>query len=1347
MPTLIRSRLRVQASLSATLALLAAPIFAQSLSLLDARVVEGNGGSSLLLFEARLTAPASGPVSFSFATSDGSATAGSDYTAQSLGLLSIPAGQTSRMISVPVSGDAAVEANEYVNASIGNVAGATLAVGAAKGLIVNDDHTMLVSATADPGAQTGSTGWAYEYSATSRDGRFVAFVSNARDLVPGRPANVVYNVYVRDTRTGVTTLASIAADGGDSNSDSSNPALSADGRYVVFQSAASNLIANDPNGSSDVFRRDLLTGATSLVSVNRDGTGPATGYSTKASLSADGRYVAFQSTAADLVAVDSNGKPDAFLRDMQAGTTLLASVGTDGVDSAPEGAWGPKLSADGRYVAFDKGANDVWRRDVVAGISTQVSFSGSGGSPNSSSYTAGISADGRYVVFSSWASNLGTPVPSMYPQIYVRDVQAGSTEMVSYASSGNMALESAAYHPSISDDGRYVAFQSYGHATADDSDGFRDVFVRDLQADNTLRASQPWIGVGGSTGGASEFPVISGDGRVVAFLSGSTQLQPGDGNGLDDIFRVELAQDPALPALSINDVSVSEGNAGMAAVNFTISLSAPATSPVGFAISTADGTAVAGSDYEAWNWQGQSIAVGQSSASISILVNGDSVPEADEAFNLYLGNVIGARVADGHAVVAIGNDDLAPPPALSIGDVSISEGNSGSKLATFTVTLSAAAATAASFDVVTSNGSAIAGSDYVAASQAGVSIPAGSTSQAVTVVINGDGVVEADETFLVQVSNVSGATVVDGQAIGTITNDDAYPSLSIADVSITEGNSGTQQATFTLTLSAVAASPVTYDIATADGNAVAGSDYVARALTGQIIPVGASSATFTVTINGDTAVEGASENFRVNVGNVVGAIVADGQAEGIIIDDDVLPSLSIADVAIVEGNSGTRLATFTVQLSAPASAPVGYSIATADGTAVAPTDYTAASLTGQTIAAGASSASFTVSINGDLAIEPSETFQVNVSNVTGATVVDGSAVGTISTDDTLPSLSIADVSITEGNSSSKLATFTVTLSKAAAGSVTFNIATANGTAIAPGDYTARTATAQAIAAGTLTRTFTVSIKGDKTVEPSETYFVNVSSVSGATVADGQALGTIVNDDGAALSVSRVTTGGLVDDVDDRRGDPLLTTREYALLLLDSARQVCARNGGTSIVAIDGVENLAALADLADTANRLCPRQPQYSAVLKGNDQGFLVDGAASKANAHGTQVLELSTLGVSARATAMTVLAEGHERPLTVLLAATPSNTPRERVAQSDELNRLVRTRLSADPRARLVVLGAAGLDGLVDLTARELPAGVVAAERVWVSASVLLEFDSVRIELPGAPKVTPMQQVLQLLP
>src|SRR6185369_12378857 len=211
-----------------------------------------------------------------------------------------------------------------------------------------------------------------------------------------------------------------------------------------------------------------------------------------------------------------------------------------------------------------------------------------------------------------------------------------------------------------------------------------------------------------------------------------------------------------------------------------------------------------------------------------------------------------------------------------------------------------------------------------------------STSYTFSVLVNGDTNIESDEIFVVNVTNVTGATVADGQGVGTIQADDVVPSLSINNVTQVEGDTGTKIFNFTVSLSPPApVGGVSFDIATADGTATAASgDYVAKTLAGQTIPAGSTSYAFSVVVNGDTSVE-LDETFIVNVTNVTGATVADGQGVGTILNDDA-PILSVNDVAQVEGNAGTTSFTFTVSLSAPAPAGgVSFNIATADGTATA----------------------------------------------------------------------------------------------------------------------------------------------------------------------------------------------------------------------------------------------------------------------------------------------------------------------------------------------------------------------------------------------------------------------------
>jgi uncharacterized repeat protein (TIGR01451 family) len=261
---------------------------------------------------------------------------------------------------------------------------------------------------------------------------------------------------------------------------------------------------------------------------------------------------------------------------------------------------------------------------------------------------------------------------------------------------------------------------------------------------------------------------------------------------------------------------------------------------------------------------------------------------------------------------------------------------------------------------------------------------------------------------------------------------------------------------------------------------------------------------------------------------------ASGADDGLAVDDFSLtpqggvptPNLTINDVSLNEGNAGTTSFTFTVSLSAPAGpGGVTFDIATADGTAqdgnpvAEDNDYTAKSLNSQTIPAGSSTYSFTVLVNGDTVPETNETFFVNVTNATGATVTDGQGQGTIVNDDAAPNLTINDVSLSEGNAGTTSFIFTVSLSAPApAGGVTFDIATADGTAqddnpvTEDNDYTAQSLTSQTIPAGSSTYAFTVLVNGDTTPETNETFFVNVTNITNAIGVDTQGQGTILNDD-------------------------------------------------------------------------------------------------------------------------------------------------------------------------------------------------------------------------------------------
>src|SRR5205807_1614401 len=259
------------------------------------------------------------------------------------------------------------------------------------------------------------------------------------------------------------------------------------------------------------------------------------------------------------------------------------------------------------------------------------------------------------------------------------------------------------------------------------------------------------------------------------------------------------------------------------------------------------------------------IPAGQTTYTFSVVINGDTAVEPDEAFFVNVTHVIGANVSDGQGVGTIQNDDFL---SLSINDVSATEGNTGTSTLTFTVSLSAPAPAPVTFDIATQDNTAtVSDNDYVARTLTAQTIAAGQQTYHFAVTVNGDTKIEPNETFFVNVANISGATVADGQGVGKILNDD-IARLSINDVSANEGNSGTTTFTFTVTSSLPApAGGLTFNIATQDSTAtVADNDYVARSLAGQTIPAGRQTYLFDVNVNGDTLVE-PNETFFVNLAN------------------------------------------------------------------------------------------------------------------------------------------------------------------------------------------------------------------------------------------------------------------------------------------------------------------------------------------------------------------------------------------------------------------------------------------------------------------------------------------------
>lgn len=393
------------------------------------------------------------------------------------------------------------------------------------------------------------------FPATSSAGRYVAFQSNASTLV-ANDTNGADDIFVRDLKKGTTTRVSLSSSGGEASGNSRHPAISADGRYVVFNSRAENLVAEDNNGFWDIFVRDTVAGTTTRVSVDSAGK-QSNNHSRHAAISDDGMYIAFQSTASSLVAGDTNGVRDVFVHNRITGVTSRVSVANSGGQSngvSGEG-WGadlswasrPAISADGRYIAFQSdatnlvsgdtnAAGDVFVRDVVGGTTIRASLGLDGKQNVGGSSQPTISDDGRHVGF---VLRINAHLFYVF-EVHLRDTVARTTTVIN-----GTARSIAATHPTISGDARFIAWEQLEPSTLQGGFYGHRVYVKDEKLNTTRLASatnfqapstEPNYDINFAIG--RQHPALSGDGRYVAFASAAPDMVPGDfneGKGCDPV--------------------------------------------------------------------------------------------------------------------------------------------------------------------------------------------------------------------------------------------------------------------------------------------------------------------------------------------------------------------------------------------------------------------------------------------------------------------------------------------------------------------------------------------------------------------------------------------------------------------------------------------------------------------------------------------------------------------------------------------------------------------------------------------------------------------------------------------
>ncbi len=626
----------------------------------------------------------------------------------------------------------------------------------------------------------------------------------------------------------------------------------------------------------------------------------------------------------------------------------------------------------------------------------------------------------------------------------------------------------------------------------------------------------------------------------------------------------KIIDDDALARLDVSDPTpVSEGDTTCGGlgdpctisdthITFTVTLSPASEKRVVVDYATSDRSATTSNDYVSASGSGDPSDTppgsglvfnpGETSKTVDVYIKGDTQAEPVERFALTLSNPVNAALGDSQAFGTILNDDPGGNFAtVTVTNAPTTPEASGSPKAAGTATFTINVARTSNLDTATYQvsyqtadgpesssstcGKAVAGKDYVAKTgTASIAFPQSSTTVAVTLIDDNQN--EADECFQLQLNDATNASISDAVGEAKITDDDAAPSLAITPKSVTEGT-GTDATTASMTVTMTPASgqDVSVTCATTDnsGTATEPEDYVKTTRTITFSP-GDTSKPCDIPVVAD-AIDENNETLTVALSNVQGnALIGTGTATLTINDDDLPPTVAIGNTTHTEGTGTDTVATLGVSLSAPSGKAITVRVATANGSATQPGDYTATTAD-LTFNPGERDKDFQVPVKGDAVDEPDETFTGTLTNPASSPVTLGTSTGTatIQDDDDQPSLAINDVTVTEGNSGTTNASFTVTRTGATEKTMTVHYATGtSGTATSTTDYTATTGDLS-FAPGEPTKTIAVPVKGDTVDEPDETFNVVLSAPTNASISDASGTGTITDDDPTPGSTTTTST--------------------------------------------------------------------------------------------------------------------------------------------------------------------------------------------------------------------------------
>ncbi|MBC3809128.1 retention module-containing protein, partial [Undibacterium seohonense] len=1065
-----------------------------------------NEASGTATFTVVLSEASPASVLVNFNTNNGSAIAGSDFTATT-GSVTFAPGETSKTITITIADDAVFEGNESFQVNLSTPTNATIGNGSVVTLIqddgtgtggTNDDRPVVVSVSSPSVSEGGNLVFSVNLSGTSTTPTTVTVTPTSGTAILGTDTGV--QQVSTDGGVSWSTLGGSVVVPAGATSFQVRVATTNDG--LVEGSETINLSAATARNTSPVVGVGTITdGAIPTVSI----TGPA----------------------------DVN----------EAAGTITYTISLSAASVAPVSV--NYASANGSALAPSD----------YAAIAGSVTFAPG---ETTKTITVAITNDTVFEGNENFQVNLSTPTNAIVGNGSVTTVIHDDGTGLGGSNDDRLTVVNVS-SPTVSEGGNLVfsitlsgtsttattvsVTPSSGSAILGTDTGLQEVSTDGGATWSTLGAA---VSVPAGVSGFQVRVATINDGLIEG--SETINLAAAAAQNTSAVVGVGTILDGTVPSLNIS--GPADVNEAAGTVTYTISLSAASVAPVSVNYGTANGTALAGSDYTAIAGS-VTFAPGETSKTITVAITNDTVFEGNENYQVRLSNPTNATIGNGIANTVIHDDGTGvgggDDDRLIVVNVSSPTVGEGGNLV-FSVTLNGTSTTPTTVSVTPSSGSAILGTDTgsqqvstdggVTWSTLGatVTVPAGASGFQVRVATINDGLIEGPETINLAAATVQNTSPVVG--VGTII-DGAVPTVSISGP--TDVNEAAGTITYTISLSATSAAAVSVNYGSSNGTALAGSDYSAIAGSVTFAP-GETTKTITVAITNDTVFEG-NENFQVSLSAPSNATLGNASVNTVIHDDgtgtggnddDRLTVVSVSSPTVTEGGS----LVFSINLSGTSTTPTAVSVTPSSGTAILGTDTglqeystnggASWSPLGSTVTvpAGASSFQVRVATINDGLVESAETINLSAATAQNTSAVVG--VGTI-LDGTVPTVNISGP--TDVNEAAGTITYTISLSAASVAPVSVNYGTANGSALAGSDYTA-TAGSVTFAPGETSKTITVAITNDTVFEGNENFRVNLSSPSNATVGTGSVT-TVIHDDGtggsdddrlAVVSVSSPTVG-------------------------------------------------------------------------------------------------------------------------------------------------------------------------------------------------------------------------------